>query len=317
MSFQSQVHRYPAPGVVGAIASMNPLATVPAGPGGLVAGSAGVYVGRFAWNVYPVAGGPGQGQNFAPTPRVPDGFVCNQQQATIPSLMDDSSLLVPAGTMLTEHIRGDFWAQSTCSEAAIGNKVFANLLSGQALAAAAGAFPTNAVGSVASVTASLVADSYTMTISATASGSLKVGQLVTGPGLDIGTYVESIGTYNGSAGTVFLSKPALTAQTGKTYATALPEAYGGWVGTATFATDEMTVVSTTSGAIVVGQLVKSAGVADGTYIIADLGAGVYQLSTTPGTITPAQAASASAWIETEFEVKSAGNVMDLIKIGRD
>lgn len=317
MSFQSQVHRYPAPGNVGAIASMNPLATVPAGPGGLVAGSLGVFVGRFVWNVYPVAGGPGQGQNSAPSPRKPDGFVANQQQATIPSLMDDSSLLVPAGTMLTEHVRGDFWAFSTLSEAALGNKVFANLLSGQVLAAAAGAFPTNAVGSAASVTASLTAGSYTMTISATGSGVPKVGQLVSGPGLEAGTYIESIGTYNGTSGTVFLSKPALLAESGKTYTTALPEAYGGWVGTATFATDEMTVVSTTSGAIAVGQLVKSAGVDDGTYIIADLGAGVYQLSTTPGTITPAQAASASAWIETDFEVKSAGNVMDLIKIGRD
>lgn len=316
MTFQKQVQIYPPVGNEGAIASMNPLATVAAGPGGLVAGANGVIVGRFAWNTYPVAGGPGQASNACSgAPRKPDGFICNEQQGLITQWLGTNSLGVPNGYMVTEHVRGDFWAVSEMAEAVIGNKVFANLLSGRILPAAAGAFPTNAAGTAASVTASLIAGSYTMTISATGSGVPKVGQLVTGAGLDDNTYIESIGTYNGSTGTVFLSKAALLTETGKTYATSLPEAYGGWVGTATFATDEMTVVSTTSGALVVGQLVKSAGVADGTYIVADLGAGVYQLSTTPGTITPAQAASASAWIETDWYVKSAGNVNDLIKIG--
>lgn len=314
--FQSQVNRYPAPGNVGAIASMNPMATVVAGPGGLVAGSNGVAVGRFAWNVYPVAGGPGEAQNNADSARKPDGFVSNQQQGLITTWLASHSLVIPAGMMVVEHKTGDFWAQSTCSEAAIGDKVFANMFDGQVLAAAAGSFPTNAVGSVASVTATLVAGSFTMTISATASGVPAVGQLVSGPGLAPGTYIESIGTYNGTSGTVFLSKAALLAEAAQTYTTALPEAYGGWVGTASFATDVMTVESTTSGTVAVGQLVESANVAAGTTVIADLGGGDYQLSSTPGTITT-QAASTSAWIETDWLVESAGNVMDLIKIGRD
>lgn len=313
--FQNQVNYAPAPGVVGGIASMNPLATVDAGPGSLTAGNPGVAVGRFAWNSYAVAGGPGVAKNACTgAPRKPDGFVSNQQQGLITTWLTNSSLVIPTGKEVVEHQRGDFWAFSTLAEAAINQKVYANLLSGQVLAAATGQFLTNAVGSAASVTASLTAGSYTMTVTATGTAGVAVGQLVTGPGLAPDTYVESIGTYNGTSGTVFLSQAATNTEAAQAYTTALPEAFGGWVGTASFATNVMTVVSTTSGALAVGQLVQSTNVAAGTYIVAQLTATTYQLSTVPGTITT-QAASASAWIETDWWVNSAGNVMDLIKIG--
>ena len=47
--FQKQVNLTPAPAVAGDFASTNPRASVPAGPGGLVAGLTGVIVGQFAW----------------------------------------------------------------------------------------------------------------------------------------------------------------------------------------------------------------------------------------------------------------------------
>ena len=66
------------------------------------------------------------------------------------------------------------------------------------------------------------------------------------------------------------------------------------VGSATFATNVMTVTALTSGYFAVGQVITSAGVTLGTYITSQTGgtpggAGTYALSTSPGTITPAQA----------------------------
>ncbi len=326
MPFQKQVNNYQAPGSLGAIASMNPLATVVAGPGGLVAGTAGVLVGRFAWNTYPVAGGPGLAQNMCQissteAPRVPDGFICNQQQGLITIWLDSESLGVPHGVMVTEHERGDFWAQSTMSEAVLGNKVFANLVTGQALAAAAGATPANYSGTPAVIKGTVASlTNNTMTITAVTSGVVAPGQLVVGKNIPQGTYISSLGTSTGGTGTVFLTRNATALFTAQDLTTSVPEAYGAFSGTASFATDVMTVESVVAGALVEGQLVTSAGVAAGTYIVSQLtgtpgGLGTYELSTSPGTITT-QAVTATSWIETDWYVKSAGNVMDLIKIGR-
>jgi hypothetical protein len=325
MPFQKQVNTYQAPANLGAIASMNPLSTVAAGPGGLVAGAAGVLVGRFAWNTYPVAGGPGLAQNMCPisdteAPRVPDGFICNQQQGLITLWLGSESLGVPHGVMVTEHDRGDFWAQSTMSEAIIGNKVFANLITGQALAAAAGSTPASYSGTPAVIKGTVASlTNFTMTITEVTSGVVAPGQLVVGENIPQGTYISSLGTSTGGTGTVFLTRNATKLFTAQDLTTSVPEAYGAFDGTASFATDVMTVTAVQSGAAVAGQLVTSANVAAGTYIVAQLtgtpgGAGTYQLSTEPGTIT-AQDVKATSWIETDWYVKSAGNVMDLIKIG--
>lgn len=319
--FQNQVNLTPAPGVVGGIASMNPIATVDAGPGGLVAGANGVLVGRFAWNTYTVAGGPGTASNAnTGQPRVPDGFIANLQQGLITTFLSDQSLTIPSGMMVTEYQRGDFWAYSNFAEAALNNKVFANLLDGSALIAAAGSFPTNAAGTAAVVVATTASlTNYTMTIASVTSGVVAVGQLVTGPGIAPNTYIESFGTFNGSTGTVFLSQNPVALAAGQSFSTAPTTAFGGATGNASFATNVMTAAAPATGAYAAGQLIQSAGVAANTYIVQQLtgtpgGAGTYQLSTTPGTIA-SQAVSASAWIETSWFCNSPGNVMDLVKIG--
>src|SRR5277367_1277065 len=46
---QTQIYNQENPAVAGDRASQNPMATFDAGPGGLVAGLAGVIVGNFAW----------------------------------------------------------------------------------------------------------------------------------------------------------------------------------------------------------------------------------------------------------------------------
>ena len=247
MPFQSQVNIYPAPGVVGAIASMNPLATVDAGPGGLTAGSAGVAVGRFAWNTYATAGGPGVANNNSATPVKPAGFICNEQQALITKWLGVASLVVPPGTMVTEHKRGDFWAQSTLTEALIGDKVFANVVDGQILSAAAGSAPTAVAGQSGAVVGTIASlSNYSLNIASVTSGVVEVGMLITNGSLPVGTYIESFGTFNGSTGTVFLSQNALALITAKSFTIAAGEAYGYFVGTVSFATNVMTVTVATS-----------------------------------------------------------------------
>lgn len=65
----------------------------------------------------------------------------------------------------------------------------------------------------ASVTASVAAGSQVMTISAVASGTVKVRQTVIATGIPAGTRIASLGTSTGGAGTVNLDTPASMAVT--------------------------------------------------------------------------------------------------------
>ena len=325
MGFQKQVNLNLAPAKVGDRASMNPVQTVDAGPGGLVAGSTGVTVGRFAWNTYATAGGPGTaGNNSTVAPTLPAGFIANEQQAMITIFLDDVSLVVPEGLPVTEYDRGDFWAKSTYSEAAIGNKVFANLFSGEVLAAATGSFPTNDAGSATSITASGTIGTFDLVVSAiAASGILAKGMLVTGSGIPANTFIDaqSAGS-TGVTGTYTLTQKLTATITAATITIASPEGIGGAVvasATASTGSTTLNIITITSGMIAAGQYIKGTGIATGAYI-ASLGtfngvSGTVELSAvTTATITTA-AVNTSSWIETPWSVKSAGNVGDLIKIG--
>lgn len=326
MPFQRQVNINQAPGFIGAIASMNPIATVVAGPGGLVAGASGVVVGRFAWNTYPysasstISGNPGQATNQCLTGRVPDGFIGNLQEGLITVWLTDASLVVPAGYGVTEYNRGDFWALNTMADAAIGSKVFANLLDGQVTTAAAGSFLTQAPGSNAVGVATFVLGSYTMVVTGNTSGIFAPGQVVTAAGIPPDTTIES-GTA-GATGTFQLSAPATIAGTGVAVSTVNLEGNGGAVcsSVSSASSTTMTINTVTSGAIYPGQLVQAiTSVPPGTYV-ASIGtfngtSGTIILSqATTGTIT-AQACNFTPWIETSWFVKSVGNIGDLIKIG--
>jgi hypothetical protein len=67
----------------------------------------------------------------------------------------------------------------------------------------------------------------------------------------------------------------------------------GFTGTASFATNVMTVVTTTSGIVSVGDVVTSAGVTAGTSVTAQLTATTFSLSTSPGTIATQAATTVS------------------------
>ena len=320
--FQSHVNLYPAPGSPGQRASMNPVATVAAGPGGLVAGTNGCYAGRFAWNSYATAGGPGVANYYSPTaPAKPDGFVANEMQGLITTWLAESSLLIPEGLPVTEYYMGDFWAVSNYSEAVIGNKVFANLFSGEVLPAATGAFPVNVAGVAAAFTATITPSSYTMTVSAVASGTLAVGQLVTATGLPPKTYIESLGTGTGSTGTYYLSQAPVATITAGSFTAAVPGGVGGGTMTAsaTISGASMNITGVTSGVVAAGMYASGTGVPSGTYVSAlntsTGGTGLITLSAAVTATISGGTILFSPWIETDWYVKSAGNVGDLIKIG--
>jgi hypothetical protein len=327
MPFQRQVNINQAPGFIGAIASMNPIATIVAGPGGLVAGTGGVAVGRFAWNTYPnsasttISGNPGQATNQCLTGRVPDGFIGNLQEGLITIWLNDSTLIVPVGYGVTEYNRGDFWAQNNMSDAPMGAKVFANLLDGQVTSGVPGAFLTQAPGSAAAGSATLVLGSYTVIITANTTGTFAPGQIITGAGIPPDTAIES-GTI-GATGTFQMSAPATIAGTGVAVIAVALEGNGGATCssvTGGTGSPNLTINAVPVGSLYVGQLVQNiAGIAAGTYI-SGLGTwngatGYVVLSANPTATITAQACNFTPWIETSWFVKSVGNIGDLIKIG--
>jgi hypothetical protein len=131
MGFQTQVYDQPNPAVEGDFASANPRSTVLAGPGGLVSGSGGVTVGRFAWaDANQAVTNAGSG--------VPTGFLHREQQGLITTFLADSTMVVPQGLPVTLHSLGDFWVK-TGTVATLGQKVFASNTTGQIQTGAAGA----------------------------------------------------------------------------------------------------------------------------------------------------------------------------------
>ena len=322
MSFQKKVNRELAIGVVGARASMNPVSTVLAGPGGLVATTGGVYVGRFAWNTYATAGGPGKAANSCLTGKKPDGFIANEMNASIVNVGGSNSLLVPGGMPVTEFDRGDFLAYATFGEADIDDKVFANLFTGQIKADAAGAFPVDVAGSASVINGTATLGDCTLTVGTVTSGVLAVGQLISGTGIDEGTYIDKLGNGSGSTGTYILSKPVIATLAGsETLTTVAPEGVGGgtMVCDANNNSKTLTIGTVTSGVVAAGMLVSGTSIPSGTYVAA-LGtssgvAGTLTLSAnTTGTISAASV-KFSPWIETDWSVKSAANAMELVKIG--
>lgn len=190
MGFQTQVYQQPNPAVAGDFASANPRSAYLAGAGELVAGAAGVSVGRFAWDVNGIANNFGIGR--------PAGFVHREQQGVITIFLAESSMLIPVGLMVTLHNLGDFWATSV-NAATKGQKVFVSVSDGTIKAGAAG----GSIADGAAFTAAIAGT--TMTVSAVASGTLHVGQPVTGAGVTAGTVITALGTGTGGTGTYTVS----------------------------------------------------------------------------------------------------------------
>jgi hypothetical protein len=120
MGFQTAVNSANPIGVEGDFADANPRASAYAGEGQLVAGPAGVTVGRFAW-----IAADGTITNVNPGAAAPDGYIHRDQQALITAYLAESSNLVPAGFPVTLMVAGGYLAQVRGAASTIGAQVFA------------------------------------------------------------------------------------------------------------------------------------------------------------------------------------------------
>lgn len=133
MSFQTQVNIQQAPGLPGDFASSNPRASVDAGQGALIAGTAGVTIGLFAWmdSQQLTVANTGTG--------APTGFVHREQQGLTTAYLAEYGGLIPSGFMVTLMKSGDYFVKNAGSGAVtVGQKVFVNNATGQVSTAAAG-----------------------------------------------------------------------------------------------------------------------------------------------------------------------------------
>lgn len=153
--FQTSVNLQQAPGIAGDFASANPRSSVVGHEGTFVAGTGGVTVARFGWEVNGLVTNAGTG--------VPTGFVGRRQAgALITTYLAETGNIVPPGFEITLFKDGDFWVEITVAVATKGQKVFASLTTGQIQPGAAGAtiagyvetpwsiasFPTGGTGAV-------------------------------------------------------------------------------------------------------------------------------------------------------------------------
>ena len=308
--FQTAVSVNPAPAIAGDFASTNPRHSVLAGPGGIVAGAAGLTVGRFAWlQSAPVDA------NSAPTIAnnfgfgLPSGLLARTQQALITTYLSNASMLVPAGFSGTLFKQGDFWVKNDgATQALYGQKAFASLTTGQISFAAAG----SAVGQAASVTASVAASTFSvtgsiadnrLTVTVVGSGTVVAGATISGTGVATGTKIVS--QISGTTGGVGVYYVSIAEQT--VASTTVSGTYG-----------TMTVSAVGSGAIYVGGVISGAGVVAGTQVTA-LGTGTGGTGTyivDNNTVVGSTTITETSNIETAFIANSSGIAGELIKISR-
>ena len=306
MPFQTVVNTVPAPAVAGDFASYNPRDSVLAGPGGLVAGPAGVTVGAFAWwsaSAIDPDNAPQIVNSFGSGPVT--GFVHRSQQALITTYLAEYSNTIPPGYPVTLFSSGDFWAlNSGATEATIGMSAYANYSNGLVSFAAPGSASSASVtGAIAASTASVTGSiaGNVLTVTAVASGSLVPGGTISGTGVASGTQIVS--QLTGAAGGIGTYSVSIPEQT--VASTTISETYG------TF-----TVSAVSSGTMGVGDVLSGTGVTAGTVITAlgtgTGGAGSYIVS--PTQTASSTTVTAGTSVQTKFVAMSAGAPGEPVKI---
>ena len=325
MPFPSQVNVQPAIAVAGDFASTNPRSTVLAGAGGLVAGAAGVIVGRFAWLNYNAADPENApiivSNNFSGIipggagTVMPAGFVHREQQGLITSYLQESGMTIPAGFPITVMNGGDVFVVNSGSGAAqVGMYAFANFANGLATFAAGGTVGLTSTNNVA-ITGSIgiIAASWTgsisgnvMTVSGGVSGTISVGMTVAGTGgggVTASTQIVSqlSGTVGG-VGTYSLNIPEQTVASAS-----------GMSGSAGLLT-----VTAVTGTIILGMLLTGGSVGAGATITAfgtgSGGTGNYIMNPNPGNQTSSPNIVGQQNVQTKFVAMSSGLAGELIKI---
>lgn len=301
--FQTAVGYQPSPAVAGDFASANPRATLNAGPFGLVAGSLGVTIGRFAWtsqsqidadNAAAIANSFGSGPVT--------GFVHREQQGLNTTFLSDASMLIPGGLPVILMIAGDFWVKNEgTTAAAVGNAAWASFTTG----AVSFAQPSSAsaTGSIAastfSVTGSIAGN--VLTVTAVGSGTIVNGATISGTNVATGTQIVS--QLSGTVGGVGTYAVSITEQT--VASTTISGTYG------TF-----TAASALSGLFVVGGVLSGTSVVAGTTLTQFLtgtgGLGTYAVNN--NTVVASTTISETLAAQTKWVAASAGAVGELVKI---
>lgn len=306
--FQTSVATQPAPAVAGDFASVNPWASVDAGPGGLVAGPDGVTIGRFAWASYEQIDGdnaPALVNNTGTG--APTGFVQRNQQGLITRYLDDASMVIPEGFQMTLHSAGDFWAVNDGLVAAAYNgTVYAQQSTGKILADLTTASVTGSIAAgAASVTGSITGNVLTVTVAGSA--ALVVGAQLSGSGGGgVASGTEIVAQLSGTAGGVGTYAVSIPEQT--VTSTAIAASWG-----------VLTAASGLTGTLGIGDVLSGSGgggVTSGTRITGfgtgTGGLGTYYVQTTQ-TVTSTTIAATNA-VQTKFKFMSNALPGELVKI---
>jgi hypothetical protein len=269
MPFQRTINLINPVAVAGDFASTNPNATVLGIPGGYVAGTNGVTVGKFAW----VAADGKTVTNAGQYPAQPDGFVHRDQQGLITQYLQEESMLVPEGFPVTLHNAGDFFVKNAGPSATTRNgTLYASYLDGSvgtaigtagSVTATLGSTNTASLGATFTAAASTASNLLVVTA---VTGLISIGDTVSGSGITGSqTILNQVSGTTGGAGTYTLS--------------AVATCTGGTV-TCFGSTIKVTAVSTY---ISVGDTVSKTNFPAGATITAQVsgttgGAGVYTIS---------------------------------------
>jgi hypothetical protein len=329
MPFPNQVTVQPSPAVEGDFASANPRATLNAGPGGLVAGSSGVAVGRFVWitdQAIDTDSAPATVNNFysgvqpgaAPGvgSQAPAGLIHREQQGLITAYLGESSLVVPAGFPITVFNAGDFWIKNNgTTQATPGMYAYANFADGRASFSSGsqaniGTGNTGAAACTGSIGPQTITftgsiSGNTLTVTGSVSGVIAVGGTLSGgTGMVVGTQI--VAQLSGTIGGV------------GTYATNIPEqTVAAALLTETYGTLNITAVA--SGTLGVGDVLVGAGgtaTAVGTTVTAlgtgSGGTGTYTVNISQ-TIS-STALTAQVNVQTKFIAMSSALAGELVKV---
>ena len=304
--FQTQVYDQPALGIRGDFASNNPRSSYDVGPGGLVAGAAGVSIGRFCWVVPPLDpnGTPTIANSFGSG--FVAGFVPSKLQGSNSTYLSNSGMSILPGYEMWIATGGDYLAVNEgTTQATRGMKAYADFLTGKVSFAASGAPLAGASATGSSIAAS--------TFSAT--GSLS-GNILTVTAVASGTNVAS--------GTHILAQLTSTAVLGAlgstgTYEVDIPEqtaastTISGTYGTFTVGT------LTTTPVFAVGDTLNATGsVVSGTQITQALtgtGGSGSTFAVNNNTVVASQVISAASNVETPFYALNSALAGEIVKIG--
>lgn len=210
--FPSQVGVLQAPAVAGDFCDTNPRYSVNAGAGGLVCGTGGVLIGRFAWATLQFSdsdNAPACVNNFGSG--MPTGFVHREQQGLITQYLASSGMLIPQGFGVTLMAAAGLWVVNSGTTTALpGMFAFAQFANGLAVFGAGGTIGQTGVGSL-SFTGSIGSETSTftgsingniLTVLGTATQFIPIGSLLSaGTAVPTGTtIVAQLSGVGGSAG---------------------------------------------------------------------------------------------------------------------